>query len=510
MEEFQQDKIQDEIDVFAGHLRAFTAGELDRKSYKGISGGFGTYAQRAGGSMLRLRMAGGRLTAGRLQLLAHAVERHGIRLIKLTTCQTVQLHNLDAETLLSLLRAAPNHGITTRGGGGDHPRNVMVSPRSGVEPGECFDVMSDAEAAGDYLLGRMGHIHMPRKLKVAFSNGVDNAVHATFRDLGFVARDDGRYDVYCAGGLGPNPKMGVLVVEAMPRDRVLCCVEAMVRLFQTHGNYENRAKARTRYLQDSLGVDGLRAAFSHALEEVSGETLTMTTEERRVTKQGGGTLADRRVLPQKQPGLYTVVYHPMGGCLPADKPGLFAALTGPMEAVEWRVGPDGTLYCINLTAEEGAQMLAATGGGAETAFERSVCCIGAAVCQNGVRDTQSTLAALVKAVEEEGFADGVLPRLRLSGCPSSCGAHQAGELGFQGGVKLIDQKPVPAYTLHVGGGEAPGGERFGKVLGVMLERDMPAFLIALGRTVAAAGERFSTWYPAHVDEFATLAAEYLV
>ena len=32
---------------------------------------------------------------------------------------------------------------------------------------------------------------MPRKLKVGFSNGPANETHATFRDLGFVAREDG-------------------------------------------------------------------------------------------------------------------------------------------------------------------------------------------------------------------------------------------------------------------------------------------------------------------------------
>ena len=40
-----------------------------------------------------------------------------------------------------------------------------------------------------------------RKLKVGFSNGPANETHATFRDLGFVGREDGNFDVYSAGGL---------------------------------------------------------------------------------------------------------------------------------------------------------------------------------------------------------------------------------------------------------------------------------------------------------------------
>ena len=51
-----------EIEDFYKKTREFAAGELSRKDYKGISGGFGSYAQRDGTKhMLRLRLPGGRL-----------------------------------------------------------------------------------------------------------------------------------------------------------------------------------------------------------------------------------------------------------------------------------------------------------------------------------------------------------------------------------------------------------------------------------------------------------------
>ena len=64
----------------------------------------------------------------------------------------------------------------------------MASPLTGVQPGEAFDVLPWAEAASNYLLSICRDIHMPRKLKVAFCNGVDDCVHATFRDMGFIAQ----------------------------------------------------------------------------------------------------------------------------------------------------------------------------------------------------------------------------------------------------------------------------------------------------------------------------------
>ena len=51
-------------------LKKFDKGEIDRKAYKGISGGFGSHAQRDPSKhMLRLRMAGGNLTEKRLEFL---------------------------------------------------------------------------------------------------------------------------------------------------------------------------------------------------------------------------------------------------------------------------------------------------------------------------------------------------------------------------------------------------------------------------------------------------------
>ena len=41
------------------------------------------------------------------------------------------------------------------------------------------------------------------------------------RDRGFVACADGTFDVYCAGGLGANPKMGVLVDTGVAPRNVL-------------------------------------------------------------------------------------------------------------------------------------------------------------------------------------------------------------------------------------------------------------------------------------------------
>ena len=154
---------REEIGTFSEKIREFQEGKIDKKDYKGMSGGMGSYAQRDPAKhMLRLRLPAGRLTAERLKFLADTVEKYGVQRMKLTTCETVQLHDLAAEQVPAIMEEAMEAGILCRGGGGDNPRNVMCSPLSGVQEGEAFDPSPYAAAVTDYLLSICRDIHMPQ------------------------------------------------------------------------------------------------------------------------------------------------------------------------------------------------------------------------------------------------------------------------------------------------------------------------------------------------------------
>lgn len=499
-----------EIGAFQETISAFQQGEISKKDYKGTSGGMGSYAQRdQSRHMLRLRLPAGRLTVERLGFLAATVEKYGIQKLKLTTCETVQLHDLSEEQVPAIMEEAISCGIFTRGGGGDNPRNVMCSPLSGVQPGEAFDVIPYAQAATEYLLSICRDIKMPRKLKVAFCNGIDDCVHTAFRDMGFLAQPDGTFALRIAGGLGNNHRMGVLVDEAVAPREILYYIRAMIDTFCAHGNYENRAKARTRYMQETLGSDGLKEAFlsNVAARKAEGGLELPDLETPADQARGTGeTLSGPRVIRQKQTELYAVEYHPIGGLLPADKPAALYAILKDIPGAECRVGPDETVYIINLTASEAQKLLDATADSAKTVFDHSVACIGATICQQGVRDSQGLLQTAVAAVREAELPDGALPRICVSGCPSSCAAHQAGAMGFQGCVKPVDGKPQPAFKLFLGGSDTLGKARFGEPVATILENDIPTLLVELGR--AASAEGWEAWSAGHGEELQAIIAKY--
>ncbi len=491
--------------------------EIDAKTYKGISGGFGSYAQRgAEANMLRLRLPGGRIDRKKLKFLADSVKKYQVTKVHVTTCQTVQFHNLSGEDVCVLAREAVEHGIITRGGGGDFPRNTMVSPLSGVEKGEYFDVLPYALVTSDFLLGYIHGPKMPRKLKVGFSNSPANLTHATYRDLGFVAREDGCFDVYSAGGLGLNAKIGVRVAERVEPDQILYYVEAMHEMFLTYGNYENRAKARSRYMQDTLGgSEAYRDAFLEKLRAVyeSGRNLDLilTDEKKKLfgEKKADGEIPEsKRVIAQKQEGLCAVVYHPVGGC---PNPEFFERIyetVREMDQVELRIAPDESIYIINCTGKESKRVLACTADGAETEFSCSVACIGSSICQQGLRDSQRMLQKLVEMERREGFADGVLPKIHISGCPSSCGTHQTGVVGLRGAAKKVDGEMQIAFQLTYGGCDLQNKEKMGELLGTLSEDQVIAFFEELGHRISETGLTFEIWQRQNPDLFEEIAMPY--
>ena len=511
MDTLQQELLQ-ELPEFEKKTQLFYNKEMSVKDYKGYSGGFGSYAQRGGQAfMLRLRMNQGRITKEKLEFIVSQCQKHQIQRTHCTTCQTVQLHDLKPEVLTTIMKDALSHDIVTRGGGGDYPRNVMCSPLSGIDPKEAFDVYPYAKATGEYLLKIVNKYSLPRKLKVAFSNSETNEVHANFRDLGFIANEDHTFDVYCCGGLGNNPMMGVQVGSHIDPKDILYYVHTMVLMFMEHGNYTNRAKARTRYMQETLGAERIQEEFKEKVElakKYLDHDVIVSPCQIQKTGTVSSDLPDR-VLPQKQEGLYAVYYHPICGNVSADKWQELYEVLKDMDEVEIRLTPQEDMYIVNLTMEEAQKVLEHTKDGAQTTFESSVSCIGASTCQVGLRDSNHVLEQLITDLRPYQFKDKVLPRIYVSGCPSSCGTNQVGSIGLQGFTKVIDKKPYPAFKMSLYGDATLSNTRFGKEAGVILQTDILPFFTELGQLISQANSTFDQWQKENADQWQALLDKYL-
>ncbi len=504
--------VQNRLVVFEDATDRFYAKEMGVKEYKSISGGMGSYAQRGGEKgMVRLRLAGGRITKEKLDFICKCIEEHKPEMIHLTTCQSVQLHGLGPESIKKIVSNAPSVGIHTFGGGGDFPRNVTATPLSGLINASKIDVMPYASQTEAYLLSLAETVRLPRKLKVGFSSTLENITDATARDLGFVARNDSLFDVYSGGGLGKDPKLGLLIAEAVSPENIPAYLDAMFRMFAEHGNYENRSKARVRYMRDDLSDDEYVKIFNEYVTKNLSDTNFPkfdTISEGKIEKIGDGTVpVSKRSKPQCQDGLFYVIYHPLGGDPTPQKMLEIRDAIKDIEGAEIRISPNETMYIVNLTDAEADHIANITSDGSNTVFEASVPCVGRTICQIGLRDSPGLLGELIKMEKEEGFADRILPMVRISGCPNSCAAHQVGTTSLCGAPSIEGQE---AFSVFVNGSHVLGKERLGENIGNVKVSDIPEMFKKIGYAVTDSNSgSFLEWYRKDPEKLIELCSPFL-
>ncbi|ERT58613.1 nitrite/sulfite reductase [Megasphaera vaginalis (ex Srinivasan et al. 2021)] len=493
---------------FKENCDAFFHKEMAPIQYKGISGSFGSYAERGGErAMVRLRFLSGKLAKEQILYVASAIRKYAIEKIHLTTGQSIQFHHLSGKSILSIFQESPAHGVYCLGSGGDHFSSITASPLRGVDKNEYLDISPYVDLAQQYQYDHFFELDLPRKFKIAFTNGADNESHATLRDLGFTANRDGTFDVYAAGGLGPNPQRGIRVGTHIDGDDCLRYLDAMLALYSRYGERKIHSRARSRYLPASLGQDKFIALFQTFLALSQKKTFPHAEKAVPLAKEGadGQAPKNRRIKAQKQKGLYYINYKPLCGEPQRETLLSLCDYLAAIQDAEIRINSDQSLYIVNLTAAEAKHVAALTAAdNANDDFESSVSCIGAAICQMGIRDSQTLLHTLITTLRDRKIDTKFLPKMHLSGCHFSCGTQQIGAIGLRGAVKRIDDSPQPAFAVLVNGSYEQGEERFSQEIGIMTEKNLPLFLEALACLLNKENKPFAAWYADHETAFADL------
>ena len=217
--------LKEEVEVLREKGKAFLDGSISRNEFKGFSGGMGSYAQKETGKfMIRLRTPSGIISREHFDLILDYAGENGLDKIHLTTRQAIQLHELTIDQVCDIMKDGIDHDLFTRGGGGNFPRNVALSPMAGVDPEEIFDVTPYALLVGDYFFRNATTYKLPRKLKVAFSSSMADTAGAAVNDMGFIpVLEDGKpmFRMWLAGGMGSNPAAGILYDELVKPEEVL-------------------------------------------------------------------------------------------------------------------------------------------------------------------------------------------------------------------------------------------------------------------------------------------------
>lgn len=516
-----KETLLNELPNFKEYSLKLLSGEINKMQYKGFSGGYGVYAQRDKKSfMIRLRVSAGVLSKSQLEKIYKMAIKHKLDKIHLTTRQAIQLHDLSIDSIVDVMEEGIKNDIFTRGGGGNYPRNVGLSPLSGVDPDEAFDVTPYAVATDKYFIKNATTYHLPRKLKVSYSSCYTDAAHCSIQDLGFVATlKNGKpyFRVFLGGGLGKQPRVALELDEVIKPKDALYCVEGMIKFFMAYGNYENKNKARVRYMVETLGEDMFLEKFKeyYKLEKEKGN-LELNVEQIDYSKSGikidlhDSNLHESRLIAQKQGGLYTVYIHPIGGLLSTKDLKVLLKELNNIKSPMIRLGMTEGLYILNLDGNEAKRILEISKTiSCNSQLEQSVSCIGVPICQMGIQNSQKMLHEIIDYFRLQNNEEVLnkAPKLYISGCLNSCGVHQIGSIGLCGKKKNVNGVSTDAFELFIGGSFEIGKTRLGKSIGDFKASDLPKMLFEIAELSSG---NFYEWINSNDDLLNKITNKYKI
>ncbi len=530
-------EVEEELVRYEARVDAFLRGDLGAEEFKAFRLMHGVYGQRQQGvHMIRVKVPHGDLTPAQFRRLAELSESSSNGIGHVTTRSDVQFHYVPLDQTPTFLRRLAEVGLTTREACGNTVRNVTACFLAGVCRFEAFDVTPYADLVSRYFLRHPLVQALPRKFKISASGCSTDCALAGIHDLGIVAtvrivgaKTERGLKLYVGGGLGAFPIPAQLLEAFVPAEELLAHVEAILRVYEAHGERKDRNRARIKFLVQKLGVAEFRRLYLEALDVVRSEGKRYPTigesvldieavDEVHAPAEGtpfapkaapaGATPYEvwrtANVLEQKQKGFYAVQVLLVRGNLTA------AQFRGLADVAERHAsGRIRTTIHQNVSLEwiaeadlpavfEGLSAIGLAEAGA-LGIHDVVACPGSTTCQIGITKAIELGAALhdrfVGRFAKEPDLAGV--RVRISGCPNSCGHHHIGSLGFFGTSRNVDGEPVPHYQVLVGGSGDGETVRIGRpVLRVPSARvpETVERLITLYRERRGAGETFDAFY----------------
>ncbi|MCC6368795.1 MAG: nitrite/sulfite reductase [Bryobacterales bacterium] len=542
--------VRDDIETFRSYALKFLAGEITDDQFRAQRLRRGIYGQRQPGvHMVRTKIPSGTLLASQLRQLARVADEFGGGKGHLTTRQNMQYHFIPLLKVPDVLHMLADARLTTREACYNTVRNVTADPMSGLLPGEIFDVRPYAQQAAFAFLHKELTDSLPRKFKIAFSGYDNDAAISAIHDAGLTARirvengvEKRGFRLVVGGGLGPMPREAYELDEFLPVENLIPRIEAIIRLFNKHGNRGNKNKARLKFVIMERGWDWVKQTIEAEYEDIlknggitpptqvpegfggfastppplgSGAQLPVI-DARRPDPEFDRWL-ETNVKEQKHPGYAAVTVTVEQGNLTGDQMRGLARLAEDAGDGRIRVAIDqnvilGFIPVSNLHRVYAALKLLGLHGAGANEIEDVVTCPGAYSCNLALTKTMNLGAALRDSLRNH--PDDLVRRLRIrsSGCPNACGQHWIGDIGFYGNARKIDGKQVPYYMMLLGGGyDDKGIMRFGLAVQSIPARFAPeALKRVLDHYVAnrLEGERFRDYVMrSKVETFKNMTAD---
>ncbi len=240
---------------------------IDERDARFINDRVHANIQRDGTFSVVPQMKGGVTSVQQLRRIADVAEKHNIPMIKLTGGQRIDLLGVakeDLPTVWADLDMPSGYAY------GKSFRTVKTC----VGKDYCRFGTGDSTGLGISLESRFQGIESPAKLKLAVSGCPRNCAESLVKDVGVVAVEGGRWEIYIGGAAGAHIRKGDLLVTVDTPEEVTLLAGRFMQYYRENANWLERTYAfvprvgiehlRSVILDDS---EGIAARLDEAMQE---------------------------------------------------------------------------------------------------------------------------------------------------------------------------------------------------------------------------------------------------
>lgn len=485
--ELEDPIVQKDIIDLEKKIKEFREGKIHDEKFRSLRLARGIYGQRQPGvQMIRIKLPFGKVSFKQLLRMADISDEYAISNLHLTTRQDIQIHYVSLDRTPELWAKLEQDDITLREACGNTVRNVTASPTAGIDPKEPFDVSPYAHATFKYFLRNPICQEMGRKFKIAFSSSDADTAFTYIHDLGFIPKvifeeekEVRGFKVLFGGGLGAQPSIASAVNDFLPEDELIPYIEAVLRVFDRHGERTNRNKARMKFLVAKLGLEEVLRLIEE--EKIANRSkkfiidrntidLPQMPEEKTLPE---AVISDQllyqrwldtNVFEQKQKDFFGVYIKVSTGDIPTSKARKFIAAISGLVADEIRITINQGLLLKFVRQEalpllfERLKELDFVKPGFDSVSDVTTC-PGTDTCNLGISNSTELARVLEDLIinEYDDLIDNQDIKIKISGCMNSCGQHGLAQIGFHGSSLKAAGKVVPAAQVLLGGGTIGDG-----------------------------------------------------
>jgi nitrite reductase (NADH) large subunit len=216
--------------------------------------------QRDGTFSVVPQMRGGVTNSAQLRRIADVADKYDVPLIKLTGGQRIDLLGIRKEDLPDVWA---DLDMPSGYAYGKSFRTVKTCVGSDF----CRFGVGDSTALGIAIEERYQGLASPAKMKLAVTGCPRNCAEALCKDLGVVAVDGGRWEMYVGGAAGAHIRKGDLLATVDSAEEVMTLTGRFLQYYRENANWLERTYAWV----PRVGIDKIRAVVVDDAEGIAAE-----------------------------------------------------------------------------------------------------------------------------------------------------------------------------------------------------------------------------------------------